>query len=31
MSHRPVASDRAALELALFGVTGHAVADVLCR
>ncbi|MFF8411659.1 Ms4533A family Cys-rich leader peptide [Streptomyces omiyaensis] len=31
MSHRHAASDRAALELALFGVTGHTVADILCR
>ncbi|MFE2560512.1 Ms4533A family Cys-rich leader peptide [Streptomyces sp. NPDC059352] len=30
MSHRHVAFDRAAIELALIGVTGHAVSDVLC-
>ncbi|WP_406146085.1 Ms4533A family Cys-rich leader peptide [Streptomyces sp. NBC_01012] len=31
MSRSPAFSERAALELALFGVTGHCVADVLCR
>ncbi|MFF0437610.1 Ms4533A family Cys-rich leader peptide [Streptomyces sp. NPDC004327] len=31
MSNRAVTTERAALELALFGVTGHAVADILCR
>ncbi|MEW5631689.1 Ms4533A family Cys-rich leader peptide [Streptomyces hydrogenans] len=31
MSHRHAAAERAALELALFGVTGHSVADILCR
>ncbi|MDV5148211.1 Ms4533A family Cys-rich leader peptide [Streptomyces sp. NPDC058659] len=30
MSHRHVAFDRAAIELALIGVTRHAVADILC-
>ncbi|MEU5920118.1 Ms4533A family Cys-rich leader peptide [Streptomyces sp. NPDC004288] len=30
MSHRHAASESAALELALFGVTGHTVADILC-
>ncbi|MER8237063.1 Ms4533A family Cys-rich leader peptide [Streptomyces sp. NPDC101490] len=30
MSHRHVVSERAAIELALIGVTGHSVADVLC-
>ncbi|MGW5422766.1 Ms4533A family Cys-rich leader peptide [Streptomyces sp. NPDC003943] len=30
MSNRAVNTERA-LELALFGVTGHAVADILCR
>ncbi|MGI5402749.1 Ms4533A family Cys-rich leader peptide [Streptomyces sp. CA-135486] len=31
MSHRHAASDRAAIELALIGVTGHSVADIHCR
>ncbi|MFF3324730.1 Ms4533A family Cys-rich leader peptide [Streptomyces sp. NPDC002889] len=31
MSHRPSASVRAAIELALIGVTGHSVADIDCR
>ncbi|MFE7748305.1 Ms4533A family Cys-rich leader peptide [Streptomyces sp. NBC_01341] len=31
MSHSPASSERAALELALFGVAGHCVADILCR
>ncbi|MFE9402533.1 Ms4533A family Cys-rich leader peptide [Streptomyces sp. NPDC006530] len=30
MSHRPAASERAAIELALIGVTWHSVADILC-
>ncbi|WP_435974170.1 Ms4533A family Cys-rich leader peptide [Streptomyces sp. Qhu_M48] len=30
MSNRHVVSDRAAFELALIGVAGHSVADVLC-
>ncbi|MDW4899933.1 MULTISPECIES: Ms4533A family Cys-rich leader peptide [Streptomyces] len=30
MSRSPAPSEIAALELALFGVTGHCVADVLC-
>ncbi|WP_329878530.1 Ms4533A family Cys-rich leader peptide [Streptomyces sp. SP18CS02] len=30
MSHRPLASECAAIELALIGVTGHTVADILC-
>ncbi|MFC4886176.1 Ms4533A family Cys-rich leader peptide [Streptomyces beijiangensis] len=30
MSHRLVSSDYAAIELALIGVTGHSVADILC-
>ncbi|WP_317452262.1 MULTISPECIES: Ms4533A family Cys-rich leader peptide [unclassified Streptomyces] len=30
MSHRHVVSERAAIELALIGVTGHSVADILC-
>ncbi|MFC8506168.1 Ms4533A family Cys-rich leader peptide [Streptomyces sp. NPDC057411] len=31
MSPRHAISDRAAFQLALIGVTGHAVADILCR
>ncbi|MEU8673567.1 Ms4533A family Cys-rich leader peptide [Streptomyces sp. 24-1644] len=31
MSRSPVTSERAAIELALLGVTGICVADVLCR
>ncbi|MET7619458.1 Ms4533A family Cys-rich leader peptide [Streptomyces sp. NPDC005408] len=31
MSHRHAAFDRAAIELALIGVTGHSVADIHCR
>jgi hypothetical protein len=31
MSHRHAASERAAIELALIGVTGHGVADIDCR
>ncbi|MFC8231255.1 Ms4533A family Cys-rich leader peptide [Streptomyces sp. NPDC057287] len=31
MSRSPATSERAALELALLGVAGHCVADVLCR
>ncbi len=30
MSHRHAASERAAIELALIGVTSHSVADILC-
>ncbi|MEU9993988.1 Ms4533A family Cys-rich leader peptide [Streptomyces sp. NPDC050848] len=30
MSHRHVVSEHAALELALIGVSGHSVADILC-
>ncbi|WP_326658088.1 Ms4533A family Cys-rich leader peptide [Streptomyces sp. NBC_00385] len=30
MSRTPVATDRAAIELALIGVTGHSVADIDC-
>ncbi|WP_323181570.1 Ms4533A family Cys-rich leader peptide [Streptomyces sp. NBC_00572] len=30
MSNRHVISDRAAFELALIGVAGHSVADILC-
>ncbi|MEV0916039.1 Ms4533A family Cys-rich leader peptide [Streptomyces sp. NPDC049967] len=30
MSHSPLTSERAAIELALIGVTGHSVADVDC-
>ncbi|WNI29415.1 Ms4533A family Cys-rich leader peptide [Streptomyces sp. ITFR-6] len=30
MSHSPRTSGRAAIELALIGVTGHSVADVDC-
>ncbi|MFJ1899124.1 MULTISPECIES: Ms4533A family Cys-rich leader peptide [unclassified Streptomyces] len=30
MSHSPHTSGRAAIELALIGVTGHSVADVDC-
>jgi hypothetical protein len=31
MSHRHAASERAAIELALIGVTPLCVADILCR
>ncbi|MFZ4302011.1 Ms4533A family Cys-rich leader peptide [Streptomyces cinereoruber] len=31
MSHRHATAERAAIELALIGVSGHAVSDVLCR
>ncbi|MEV8567131.1 Ms4533A family Cys-rich leader peptide [Streptomyces sp. NPDC051322] len=31
MSYCPVASARTAIELVLFGVTEHCVADILCR
>ncbi|MFD5104206.1 Ms4533A family Cys-rich leader peptide [Streptomyces cinereoruber] len=31
MSHRHATTGRAAIELALIGVSGHAVSDVLCR
>jgi hypothetical protein len=31
MSRSPESSERAAIELALFGVAGHGVADILCR
>ncbi|MFC5802446.1 Ms4533A family Cys-rich leader peptide [Streptomyces formicae] len=31
MSRRPVTLGSAAIELALIGVTGHTVSDVLCR
>ncbi|MFJ8748296.1 Ms4533A family Cys-rich leader peptide [Streptomyces sp. NPDC102441] len=31
MSRSPAFTERAALELALLGVAGHCVADVLCR
>ncbi|MBB4157448.1 MULTISPECIES: Ms4533A family Cys-rich leader peptide [Streptomyces] len=31
MSHRHATTERAAIELALIGVSGHAVSDVLCR
>ncbi|MEK8144782.1 Ms4533A family Cys-rich leader peptide [Streptomyces sp. M10(2022)] len=31
MSRSPEPSGRAAIELALLGVAGHCVADVLCR
>ncbi|MEU5621069.1 Ms4533A family Cys-rich leader peptide [Streptomyces sp. NPDC049952] len=31
MSCSPESSERAALELALLGVAGHCVADILCR
>ncbi|MEO3975901.1 Ms4533A family Cys-rich leader peptide [Streptomyces sp. CAU 1734] len=31
MSHHAALADRAALELALIGVTGHSVADIHCR
>ncbi|MFE5244454.1 MULTISPECIES: Ms4533A family Cys-rich leader peptide [unclassified Streptomyces] len=31
MSRSPASTERAAIELALFGVAGHCVADVLCR
>ncbi|WP_446749837.1 Ms4533A family Cys-rich leader peptide [Streptomyces sp. LamerLS-316] len=31
MSRSPASSERAALELALLGVAGHCVADILCR
>ncbi|WP_370622890.1 Ms4533A family Cys-rich leader peptide [Streptomyces tsukubensis] len=31
MPHCPVSSGRTAIELVLFGVTGHCVADILCR
>ncbi|MFE4688646.1 Ms4533A family Cys-rich leader peptide [Streptomyces sp. NPDC056749] len=31
MSRSPDPSESAALELALFGVAGHCVADILCR
>lgn len=31
MSRSPASSERAAIELALSGVAGHRVADVLCR
>ncbi|MET9721249.1 Ms4533A family Cys-rich leader peptide [Streptomyces zaomyceticus] len=30
MSIRHVTSERAAIELALIGVAGHSVADILC-
>ncbi|MER7723994.1 Ms4533A family Cys-rich leader peptide [Streptomyces sp. NPDC096323] len=30
MSRSPLTTDRAAIELALIGVTGHCVADVDC-
>ncbi|MFI6606313.1 Ms4533A family Cys-rich leader peptide [Streptomyces sp. NBC_01336] len=30
MSRTPVTTDRAAIELALIGVTGHGVADIDC-
>ncbi|MEV4938059.1 Ms4533A family Cys-rich leader peptide [Streptomyces zaomyceticus] len=30
MSNRHVTSERAAIELALIGVAGHSVADILC-
>ncbi|MEU3370983.1 Ms4533A family Cys-rich leader peptide [Streptomyces sp. NPDC006711] len=30
MSHRHATTERAAIELALIGVTGHSVADILC-
>ncbi|MEL5957090.1 Ms4533A family Cys-rich leader peptide [Streptomyces sp. NPDC059118] len=30
MSHGPVLPDRAVIELALIGVTGHSVADIHC-
>ncbi|MFC9941901.1 Ms4533A family Cys-rich leader peptide [Streptomyces pratensis] len=31
MSRIPASPERAALELALLGVAGHCVADILCR
>ncbi|MEU1470689.1 Ms4533A family Cys-rich leader peptide [Streptomyces sp. NPDC005761] len=30
MSRSPLTTDRAAIELALIGVTGHSVADIDC-
>ncbi|MEU5720183.1 Ms4533A family Cys-rich leader peptide [Streptomyces sp. NPDC020403] len=31
MSRNPASSERAAIELALLGVAGFCVADILCR